>query len=150
MKKIIGYRKLLGVQENTTLQDMKLVYRNLMKDWHPDKFHDNTDEEKELADAKSKHIIEAYHFLVSIAPETRQLTLADYTKTITVSAIADFDYKAEILQINFSDGTSYEYFGVPKATYIKLINAPSPARFARRHICNSFMYRATNKVLATA
>jgi len=150
MKKIIGYRKLLGVQENTSLQDMKLIYRNLMKDWHPDKFHDNTDEEKQMADAKSKHIIEAYHFLVSIAPETRALTLEEYTKTITVSGIADFDYKGETLQMNFVDGTSYEYFGVPKATYIKLVNAPSPARFARRHICNSFLYRPATKTLTPA
>lgn len=150
MKKIIGYRRLLGVSENTPLQDMKIIYRNLMKDWHPDKFHDNTDEEKQLADAKSKHIIEAYHFLVSIAPETRQQTISEYTKTITASPIADFDYKNETLQISFADGTSYEYFGVPKAIYIKLVNAPSPARFARRHICSSYVYRATDKVLATA
>ncbi len=146
MKKIIGYRKLLGVHEKTELAELKTIYRNLMKDWHPDKFHDDH-EQKELAEAKSKHIIEAYHFLVSIAPETRALTFAEYTLTTTSSGIVDFEYKNETLQIKFADGTSYEYFGVPKAIYVKLINAPAPARFARRHICNSFAYRSAGKEL---
>jgi curved DNA-binding protein CbpA len=141
MKKIIGYRKLLGVNEHAELQELKTIYRNLMKNWHPDKFHDNHELKME-AEAKSKHIIEAYHFLVSIAPETRLLNLAEYTLTTESAGIADFEYKAETLQITFSDGNSYEYFGVPKAIYIKLINAPAPGRFARRHICNSFPYRA--------
>jgi hypothetical protein len=148
MKKIIGYRKLLGVNENISLQDLKLIYRNMMKNWHPDKLQDNTDEEKRLADAKSKHIIEAYHFLVSIAPETRQQSIEEYTKT-TAAAITNFEYKAETLQINFLDGSAYEYFGVPKAIYVKLVNAPAPARFARRHIYSSFAYRSC-KALETA
>jgi len=146
MKKIIGYRKLLEVNENTGLQELKTIYRNLMKAWHPDKFNDNH-EQKEEAEAKSKRIIEAYHFLVSIAPETRSLSLEEYTATITSSGIIDFEYKAEVLQINFLNGNSYEYFGVPKAIYVKFVNAPAPGRFARRHIYNSFTYRSTSKTI---
>ena len=147
MRKIIGYRKLLGVGENAELQELKLVYRNLMKNWHPDKIRDN-EEMKADAEAKSKHIIEAYHFLVSIAPETRALTQEAYTLTTNTVGITDFEYKSETLQINFLDGSSYEYFGVPKATYIKLINAPAPGRFARRHIYGSFIYRSVSKAVA--
>ena len=147
MKKIIGYRKLLGVQENAELQELKSVYRNLMKNWHPDKFQDNDDLRTE-AEARSKHIIEAYHFLVSIAPETRLQSFAEYTLTITSSGIVDFEYKNETLQINFADGSSYEYFGVPKALYIKLVNAPALGRFARRHIYNSFAYRVCKMAMA--
>ena len=139
----------MGVAENTQLQELKLVYRNLMKNWHPDKFHDNTDEEKQFADAKSKHIIEAYHFLVSIAPETRIQSLEEYNNTINTAGITNFEYKAETLVVNFLDGSSYEYFGVPKSIYVKFVNAPAPARFARRHIYNSFVYRSS-KALVTA
>jgi len=65
-------QELLGVSEKADLAGLKSVYRNLMKEWHPDKFQDNHDLKSETeAAAKSKHIIEAYHFLVSIAPETR-------------------------------------------------------------------------------
>ncbi|MEO6520097.1 MAG: KTSC domain-containing protein [Mucilaginibacter sp.] len=140
MKKIVDYRKLLGVTEAAELKDLKTIYRNLMKDWHPDKFQDSH-EQKQEAEEKSKTIIEAYHFLVSIAPETRQLNLAEYTETTTTSNIADFEYKSQTLQVFFLDGSSYEYFDVPKATYVKLVNADSPGRFARRHIFNSFVYR---------
>ena len=147
MRKIIGYRKLLGVTEKAELQELKTVYRTLIKNWHPDKFHDNH-ELKTEAEAKSTRIIEAYHFLVSIAPETRSEYHAAYTLTTATAGIADFEYKGETLQINFSDGSVYEYFGVPKAIYTKLINAPAQARFARRHIYNSFVYRSVSKAEA--
>ncbi|MES2328838.1 MAG: KTSC domain-containing protein [Bacteroidota bacterium] len=147
MRRILNYRKVLGVSEAAELKELKTVYRNLMKDWHPDKFQDNPEEKLE-AEEKSKKIIEAYHFLVSIAPETRTNTLDAYTETTTNSGIIDFEYKSEILSISFSDGAVYEYYGVPKAIYVKLINAETPARFARRHIYNAYVYRSTSKLAA--
>ena len=146
MKKIIGYRKLLGVNENVSLQELKITYRNLMKEWHPDKFPDNP----ELAEAKSRHIIEAYHFLVSIAPETRALTLEAFTATTNTAGVTDFEYKSETLQINFANGNSYEWFGVPNALYVKMVNAPALGRFARRHIYGSFPYRAVSSAEAVS
>jgi curved DNA-binding protein CbpA len=149
MKKIVDYRKLLGVTEKTELQELKTVYRSLMKNWHPDKFQDSP-ESKLDAEEKSKTIIEAYHFLVSIAPETRSQSLAEYTLTTSSSSISDFEYKSQVLKITFLDGSIYEYFDVPKAIYVKLVNADSPGRFARRHIYNEFVYRSTSKLVATA
>lgn len=133
----------MGVNEQASLQELKTVYRNLMKEWHPDKFV--AQEEKDLSEAKSRHIIEAYHFLVSIAPETRAQTQAAFTLTTTTAGITDFDYKDETLQINFVDGSSYEWFGIPRALYIKMDNAPAIGRFNRRHIYASFPYRAVSK-----
>ena len=147
MKKIVDYRKLLGTTEASTLNELRSVYKSLMKTWHPDRFHDNHEQKLE-AEEKSKTIIEAYHFLVSIAPETREQTLAEYTETTTNSNIADFDYQKQILTIKFFDGAEYEYFNVPRNTYIKLVNADSPGRFARRHIFNEFIYRSTSKLVA--
>jgi curved DNA-binding protein CbpA len=147
MRRILNYRKVLGVSEATELKELKTVYRNLMKDWHPDKFQDKP-EEKLAAEEKSKKIIEAYHFLVSIAPETREATLDAYTETTANAGIVDFEYKSELLSISFSDGSVYEYYGVPKAMYVKLINAETPARFARRHIYHAYIYRSTSKLVA--
>ena len=149
MKKIVDYRRLLGVAENAELQELKSVYRGLMKTWHPDKFQDS-EESKLEAEEMSKTIIEAYHFLVSIAPETRDQSFAEYTLTTTNSNIADFEYKSQVLKVSFLDGNEYEYFDVPKAVYVKLINADSPGRFARRHIYNEYVYRSVNKLVATA
>lgn len=149
MKKIVDYRKLLGVNESIELTELKTVYRSLMKNWHPDKFQDSLESKLE-AEEKSKSIIEAYHFLVSIAPETRKQTLEEYKLTTTTSNIADFEYQSQVLKVTFLDGSVYEYFDVPKAVYVKLINADSPGRFARRHIYNSYVYRSTSKLVASA
>ena len=140
MKRITDYRKLFAITKDTDLAELKLIYRNLIKEWHPDKFTDNETLRAE-AEIKSKEIIEAYHFLVSISPETHASKLEDYTLTITNSGIDDFLYKGQTLKITFQDGSKYEYFGVPKNTYNKLINSPNIARFARRHIFGSFIYR---------
>lgn len=149
MKKIVDYRKLLGVTKDAELQELKSIYRGLMKTWHPDKFNDSAEARLE-AEEKSKTIIEAYHFLVSIAPETRSQSLAEYTATTTAAGILDFDYKQQVLKISFTDGNEYEYFDVPKAVYVKFINADSPGRFARRHIFNEYVYRSMSKLVATA
>ncbi|SHN35745.1 KTSC domain-containing protein [Mucilaginibacter sp. OK098] len=149
MKKIVDYRKLLNVGEAAELQELKTIYRGLMKTWHPDKFQDSAESRLE-AEEKSKTIIEAYHFLVSIAPETRDQSFAEYTLTTTTSNILDFDYKSQVLTVNFVDGNTYEYFDVPKEVYRKFINADSPGRFARRHIFNNYVYRSMNKLAATA
>ncbi len=144
MRRIQNHRKLLGVDENVDLKEMKSIYRNLMKECHPDKFQDNH-EEKIAAEDRSKKVIAAYHFLVSIAPETIELTKDEYNTTISNASIMDYEYKSEILRIVFSDGNEYEYYGVPKAIYVKLVNAETPARFARRHIFNEYTYRSTSK-----
>jgi DnaJ-class molecular chaperone len=149
MKKIVDYRKLLNVNEAAELQELKTTYRGLMKAWHPDKFNDNAELKLE-AEEKSKQIIEAYHFLVSIAPETRNQSFADYTLTTTTAGIADFEYRSQVLTVYFTDGNAYEYFDVPKEIYRKLINADSPGRFARRHIFNAYVYRSMSKLVASA
>lgn len=148
MKKVGDYRKTLGVTKATELKEIKSIYRGLMKDWHPDKFSDDAEKHTE-AEEKSKEIIEAYNFLLSIAPETLEHAKEEYIQTTTLSNIQDFQYKDQILQIDFFDGSGYEYFDVPRAMYIKLVNANSPGRFARRHIFNAFPYRNVSK-LATA
>jgi DnaJ-class molecular chaperone len=38
MKKIVEYRKLLNVEKTAELKDLKTIYRNAMKESHPDKF----------------------------------------------------------------------------------------------------------------
>ncbi len=148
MRKVIEYRKLLGVDKAVTLGELKSLYRNFMKEFHPDKIQDN-EEAKLEAEEKSKRVIEAYHFLVSIAPETIESTLEEYTKTTTTSNIADINYKGKRLRIDFTDGSGYEYYGVPENTFSKLINADSQGRFARRHIYTSFLYRNVSKLGVT-
>ena len=57
------------------------------------------------------------------------------------------EFKSEILRVVFSDGNEYEYYGVPKAIYVKLVNSDTPDRFARRHIYENYLYRSTSKIV---
>ncbi|MFQ3172986.1 MAG: curved DNA-binding protein CbpA [Flavobacterium sp.] len=142
MKKIVEYRKLLNVDKTAELKDLKTIYRNSMKECHPDKFQGDEAGLK-AAEEKSKQVIEAYHFLVSINPETTKLNLPEYTETINTATIKDYKFVEGRLIIDFSNGSVYEYISVPKATYVKMVNASSPGRFAKRHILNSFTWRKT-------
>ena len=144
MKRINKYKKLFGLEEEIDLKQLKTNYRNLVKQWHPDKFQEG-EENHIQAELKSKEIIDGYHFLVSIAPQTKAENLEAYTKTISETGIYDFQHKGNVLEVSFLDGTTYEYFGVNKALYIKLINSPKQYRFGKRNIFNSFLYRKSKK-----
>ena len=146
MKRIIEHRKLLGVDKTATLKELKSIYRNTMKDTHPDKFADDK-EGKLAAEEKSKAVIEAYHFLVSINDETLDKYKEEYTETIAKSMIHDFQFEKQILTVQHLNGMVFEYIGVPKNTFIKMINADSPSRFARRHIYGNFIYRKSGEVV---
>jgi len=38
MKRINEYKKLFSVEKEIDLKELKTTYRNLVKEWHPDKF----------------------------------------------------------------------------------------------------------------
>ena len=146
MKNVVEHRKLLGVDKTATLKELKTIYRNTMKDAHPDKFI-NDEAGKLEAEEKSKTVIEAYHFLVSINPETHEKYKEEYIETTTKSNIHDFYMDKQILKVEHLDGNIYEYLGVPKNTYVKMVNADSPSRFARRHIYGKFVYRKSGEAM---
>jgi curved DNA-binding protein CbpA len=144
MHRIEAYRKLIGATSASNLDTLKLKYRSLIKEWHPDKIID--DEEKRAeAEIKSKKIIEAYHFLVAINPETHLQNAEEYKRITTTLGVEDFEYKGTTLKITFTEGIVYEYYGVPKSIYTKLLNTPTVSRVGRRHVFESFTYRNISK-----
>jgi len=140
MKRINQYKKLFNIEQEIELSTLKKTYRNLVKEWHPDKFQGGDDKAIEV-EVMSREIIDGYHFLVSIAPETKAKYLEAYTQTITESGINDFQHKGMLLEVTFTDGTTYEYFGVPKTVFQKMVNSDKQMRFAKRNIFNSYLYR---------
>ncbi|PCJ66902.1 MAG: molecular chaperone DnaJ [Bacteroidetes bacterium] len=146
MKRINAYKKLFQVEEAIDLKQLKTKYRNLVKEWHPDK-HRQNDEKAEEAEEMSRKIIDGYSFLISIAPETIASGLEEYTDTITNASIDDMHHKSLLLEVTFTDGSTYEYFGVNKNLFSKLVNADKVQRFARRNIYNSFTYRKSKRTV---
>ncbi|CAM3602165.1 MULTISPECIES: KTSC domain-containing protein [Zobellia] len=149
MKRISQYKKLFGIEKEIELKSLKSTYRNLVKEWHPDKFQEG-DPKREEAEVNSRAIIDGYHFLVSIAPETIAANLDAYNETINNSGIADYVHKGMLLEITFLDGTTYEYFGVTKAVYIKMVNSNKLNRFAKRSIYPKYIYRKSKRTLQEA
>ncbi|RXJ50710.1 KTSC domain-containing protein [Gelidibacter gilvus] len=149
MKRINEYKKLFGVENEVELKTLKKSYRDLVKEWHPDKFQ-NGDALQEEAEVQSRRIIDGYHFLVSIAPETIASNLDEYKETITNSGIADYMHKGLLMEITFLDGSTYEYFGVTKQVYIKMINSDKVNRFAKRNIYPNYTYRKSKRILEPA
>ena len=144
MKRINEYKKLFQIENQIDLAELKLTYRKLVKQWHPDKFQEG-DPMKEEAAIMGQQVTDGYHFLVSIAPETREANLAEYTATINECMIADYKHKGLLLEITFTDGSTYEYFGVNANVYKKLINSDKQVRFAKRFIYESYTYRKSKK-----
>ena len=147
MKRINEYKKLYKVEKAIDLKELKSTYRNFVKEWHPDKFQDP--QKKLEAEEKTKRIIDAYHFLVSIAPDTKESNLEEYTETITNSRVINYHHKSMLLEVEFADGNTYEYFGVNRKLFNKFINARSINNFGKRHIFNSFLYRKAKRTVET-
>jgi DnaJ-class molecular chaperone len=53
-------RKLLGLQESATRDEIKKNYKALLHRWHPDKCKEDQDKCKEMTD----NIIKAYHIIM--------------------------------------------------------------------------------------
>jgi DnaJ-class molecular chaperone len=146
MKRINQYKKLFNIEQEIELSALKKTYRNLVKEWHPDKFQKGDDKAIE-AEIKSREIIDGYHFLISIAPETKDKYLEEYIQTSLKSGINDFQHKGLLLEVTFNDGTTYEYFGVTRTVFQKLINSDKQMRFSKRNIFNSYIYRKSKNGL---
>lgn len=144
MKRINQYKKLFQIEDQIELGELKTRYRSLVKQWHPDKFQDD-DPLKIEAEQMGRQIVDGYHFLVSIAPETKEANLASYQQTIMECGILDFKHKGLLLEITFSDGATYEYFGVNANVFKKFVNSDKQVRFAKRFIYEVYLYRKSKK-----
>ena len=143
MKRINEYKKLFGVEQGIELKALKKSYRNLVKEWHPDKFQQGDAQQAE-AEIQSRKIIDGYHFLVSIAPETKAANLPEYTAAME-SGIADYHHKGLVLEMTYLDGSTYEFFGVTKPIYLKMIQSNKLNRFAKRSIYPNYLYRKSKR-----
>lgn len=51
-----------------------------------------------------------------------------------------YDKSTNILEIEFHQGTVYQYFGVPESIFISLINSSSKGEFHSQFIKDNFNY----------
>ena len=127
------YLRILGATINSTKEEIRNAYYDLIKQWHPDKFA-NDNQRIHEATEKSKIINEAYQNLRNFKTQT----LSHYPERVQVksSNIKSVGYSKEssTLQIQFKDGSLYEYYKVPEIIYNELLISSSKGKFANRYI----------------
>ena len=138
--------EVLGVNRNSTFDEIKKAYRRQMKKWHPDRFKDNTDELLKAIEV-SKQINNAFQVLkdhAAASKTTIDLKKQKYPDSKSTSkrtggkpdfhrvkvnsdTIWSIGYDAftKILQVEFYDAGVYHYFNVPEPIYTALMYANS-------------------------
>ena len=55
MKRINEYKKIFQIENEIDLASLKLTYRKLVKQWHPDKFQDEDPLKEEASDGEKSY-----------------------------------------------------------------------------------------------
>ncbi|QNH64233.1 KTSC domain-containing protein [Hymenobacter sediminicola] len=56
-----------------------------------------------------------------------------------------YDEKAEILEVEFRNGSVYQYYGVPKRIYVGLMNASSHGAYLAQYVKDAgYRYKEVN------
>ena len=83
-EEITNARKILGIGEECTIAEIKQSFRDLIRVWHPDKSHNDTETYKR----KSQEIIEAYRIIMTYC--------RDYKIPFTKESIDKYRTKEEL------------------------------------------------------
>jgi len=154
--------EILGISKQANQDEIKKAYRKQMTLWHPDKFANDV-AKKNIADERSKKINEAYSLLKKYIPPTiAKRTEKPYTPPpkqqaekptskerteinrvrVKSSNIHSIGYSIElkIIQVQFLNGSVYEYYDVPLYLYEAFLKADSKGKFLNGNL-NRFKYR---------
>jgi WD40 repeat protein len=127
MSDYIRYYEILGLKFNASSEEVKKAYRNLVKVWHPDRFHNNSSEQKQ-AEEKFKKILEAYEALKDYHPQVKEAT----------STVASGIYtKPNRSEIHYKEGIDY----AEKKLYQDAIEAFSIAIKIDPYYIEAYQYR---------
>jgi curved DNA-binding protein CbpA len=159
---------ILGVTRYSTKEEIKKACREQIKKWHPDKFPNEPDKILEALE-KSKKINEAFSFLenyqapakpyTSFNPSTyeksksqtsqKQSSPKSGASRLNIERIrvessnihsVGFDVGSKILQVEFLNGSVYQYNNVPKYVYDELMQAASKGKYFNKNIVFSYKY----------
>lgn len=148
--------EILCVSRQSTKEEIKKAYRRQSMLWHPDKFSNDEIKWKE-AHLRFIKIAEAYELLENYEPPKlkqvpkpkeshfkssptskadRANIIRTRVKSSNVFAIG-YDKANKILQVEFKNGSVYEYYEVPENVFLAFMSAESKGRF----IGNLYKYK---------
>jgi hypothetical protein len=147
MDKYAEYCGLLGLDTVADTAELKSVYRNAVKRWHPDRYMFDR-EMQEAAIERIKRINTAYQYVserLSSSPPKPQPVfpseslLEVFLKSSQIISTA-YDYSAYSLYIKFKSSNVYRFCEVPPRIYDELISSGSPGLYARKHVYRTYKY----------
>jgi curved DNA-binding protein CbpA len=149
---------ILGISRLSKKEEIKIAYRDLIKKWHPDKFS-NFPEKIAEAEAISKKLNDAYALLKNYKPPPKAIFNSTFKKTgstnHTTSSFKSrahapkatrlnilrirvmssnihsvgYDKGKKVLQVEFLNGSIYQYYDVPDTIFNELLMAESKGIF---------------------
>lgn len=147
MDKYAEYCGVLGLDTVADTAELKSVYRNAVKRWHPDRYMFDR-EMQQSAIEKIKRINTAYQYvserLGARLPKPEPVYPSDsllevFLKSSQIISTA-YDYSAYSLYIKFKSSNVNRFCDVPPRIYDELISSESPALYARKHIYRTYKY----------
>jgi hypothetical protein len=148
--------ELLGVDKNSTREEIKKAYWKQMNLWHSDKHQTEPDKIFEYEE-RAKKINEAYSLLKDyISPSRKNYSDSTvknksdentplYNLNIKVQSSnlysVNYDNINMTLKIQFKDKSIYHYFKVPAKIFIDLLEASSKGKFAIQYIYYKYQYK---------
>ena len=91
-----NYFRVLGVKSNASENDIKKAYRRLSNQYHPDKLHGASEEEKEQAAIKLHQVKKAYDVLSD--PKARAAFIKDFNNVIPAPSTTSPALQTDIQQ----------------------------------------------------
>lgn len=104
MNLIQRYYDILGLQSGASLAEIKQAYRELAKQWHPDRFPHDSPQQRQ-AEAKLKDINEAYHYLKDYEPEVKTAARQNRRRTERSDSHTTVSAKATNAEFWYGRGT---------------------------------------------
>lgn len=142
MKKYLNdsHFEILGVNKQSTNDEIKKAYRKQSMLWHPDKFSNDHAKWVEAHEIFIK-IKEAYDLLKDYRPtESDNCNFRIRVKSTNIFAVG-YDRANKVLKVEFRNGNVYEYYEVPHDIYIAFMNAESKGKFGKNYIFYKYKYK---------
>jgi curved DNA-binding protein CbpA len=160
--------EILGITRSSTKAEIKKAYREQIKKWHPDKFHSSPEKIHHALEV-TKRINEAFELLENYEPlkirdsdnvpksyKKRQTTSAfnyrssppkatrlDILRTGVKSSniiSVGYDKNLKVLQVEFLNGSIYQYYEVPEQVFTDLLKTASKGKFFNSQISLHFRH----------
>ncbi len=154
MDKYAEYCGVLGLDTVGSVTELKSVYRQAVKQWHPDRYmfdrrmHQTAVEKTKLINSAYEYVSELLESRPSASsrpaqaycPKFPQDSLLEiFLRSSHLVSVA-YDYSDYSMYLKFKSLNIYRFRDVPPRIYEELITAASPGVYAKKNVYTNYKY----------